>query len=89
VIDPDLEPLAFRVRPQPGECFDSWIGRVATRHEVERIELFRHLGVDTRLARFGLARGKTGLDVQEHADATNLVERLAWAAIRLKLAFYS
>lgn len=78
MIDPDLEPLAFRVRPQPGECFDSWIGRVAARHEVNRIELFRHLGIETRLARFDLVRGRFGLDGQKHADSKNLVDRLAW-----------
>jgi hypothetical protein len=79
VTDPDLEPLAFRVLPQPGECFDSWIGRVAGRHEVDRTELFRHLGIETRLARFDLVGGEKGIGGKESSDAINLVARLAWA----------
>jgi hypothetical protein len=43
----------------------------------EWIELFCHLGIETRLAQFDLTHGKMGLGGEEHADATNLVDRLA------------
>src|SRR3546814_4788353 len=29
----EIEPLAFRVRPLPEECFESWLRRLAARHE--------------------------------------------------------
>ena len=78
-LDVDPEPLAFRVRPQPGEGFDSWIARVATRHEVNRTELFRHLGIEAQLAQLDLARGERGLGKEHCQAAGHLIERLAWA----------
>jgi hypothetical protein len=81
VIDLGLEPepLAFRVRPQPQECFDSWIDRLAAAHETNRITLFGHLGIDRGLAGIDLARGGEGLAGRWHGAFDHLVARLAWA----------
>src|SRR3546814_16228943 len=49
------EPLAFRVRPLPEECFESWLRRLAARHETTPKALFRHLGIDAALADRDLA----------------------------------
>ena len=73
------EPLAFRVKPFPVECFDSWLDRVAARHEVDRARLFRHLDIEVRLALIDLAPGATGLDKQLSANFDQMVARLAWA----------
>ncbi len=45
----EIEPLAFRVRPLPEECFESWLRRLAARHETTPKALFRHLGIDAAL----------------------------------------
>ena len=55
------EPLAFRVRPQADECFDSWVDRLAGAHDTDRAGLLRHLGLDPALARIDLACGRGGL----------------------------
>jgi hypothetical protein len=73
------EPLAFRVRPLPQECFDSWIERLATAHETDRRGLFGHLGIVPTLASLDLARGYLGLDPVWHEPFAMMVERLAWA----------
>ena len=73
------EPLAFRVRPQADECFDSWIDRVAAAHEIARPALFRHLGIDETLARQDLARGTSGLGFAEYLRVHHMIEQLAWA----------
>src|SRR3546814_9098883 len=46
-----IEPLAFRVRPLPEECFESWLRRLAARHETTPKALFRHLGIDAEIGR--------------------------------------
>ena len=51
----EIEPLAFRVRPLPEECFESWLRRLAARHETTPKALFRHLGIDAALADRDLA----------------------------------
>lgn len=76
---PERTPLAFRVRPQPDECFDSWLDRIVHRHETTRKILFRYLDVDPNLADFDLARGKLGLPTRQHAAFDGLVAGLGWA----------
>ena len=73
------EPLALRIRPLPDECFDSWIGRVATSHEMTRAELFRHLDIEPRLAHFDLARGRFGLNISDSWAFEHMLNQLAWA----------
>lgn len=72
-------PLAFRVRPLPDECLDSWLDRIVIRHETSRKALFRYLDVDPHLADYDLARGKRGLPLQHHAAFDGLVAQLGWA----------
>lgn len=73
------QPLAFRVRPQTDECFDSWIDRVAAAHETTRPELFRHLGLETKLASMDLARGTCGLANEQYFAVYQMIGQLAWA----------
>ena len=73
------QPLAFRVRPQADECFDSWIDRVAAAHETTRLALFRHLGLETALASMDLARGTRGLANEQYFAADQMIGQLAWA----------
>lgn len=79
VVVHEAEPLAFRVRPQPNEAFDSWMDRLTARHEVTRAELFRHLGCDPRLGARDLARGWHGLMEADYPAFYQLIETLAWA----------
>lgn len=76
---PERTPLAFRVRPQPAEGFDSWLDRIVRRHETSRRTLFRYLDVDPDLANYDLARGKLGLPARHHATFDGLVAGLGWA----------
>ena len=71
----EIEPLAYRVRPMAGECFESWLQRLAARHETTRKALFAHLGIETVLAACDLASSAYGT-AQRHRV---MVERLAWA----------
>ena len=73
------EPLAYRVRPLAEECFDSWIERVAAAHETTRSGLFRHLGIDGRLAGCDLARGTSGVAGEHHVAVYQMVGQLASA----------
>lgn len=73
------QPLAFRVRPQADECFDSWIDRVAAAHETTRPALFRHLGLETGLASMDLARGTCGLANEQYFAVYQMIGQLAWA----------
>jgi hypothetical protein len=73
------QPLAFRVRPQADECFDSWIDRVADAHEATRITLFRHLGVDAALAALDFARGMRGIPIDQQFAVHQMIGQLAWA----------
>lgn len=73
------QPLAFRVRPQTDECFDSWIDRVAAAHETTRPELFRHLGLESALASMDLARGTCGLANEQYFAVDQMIGQLAWA----------
>ncbi len=72
----EIEPLAFRVKPMPEECFESWLSRLAARHDTTRKALFRHLGIEPALAGRDLASSADG-DPGWHR---NIVSRLAWAA---------
>ncbi len=71
----EIEPLAFRVRPLAGECFESWLHRLAARHETTRKALFSHLGIETALATCDLASLADGTAERRRV----IVERLAWA----------
>jgi hypothetical protein len=73
------QPLAFRVRPQADECFDSWIDRVAAAHETTRPALFRHLGLESALATMDMARGTRGLAVDQYFAVDQMIGQLAWA----------
>lgn len=75
----EAEPLALRVRPQAEECFDSWIERVAVAHETTQGALFRHLGIDAKLASQDLARGTSGVALEHHFAVNRTVGQLAWA----------
>ena len=77
--DDDRHPLALRIRPQPSECFDSWIERVAAAHEVTRAGLFGHLKIDASWASRDLAAGRQGLARDLHRSFDEVVHRLAWA----------
>lgn len=72
----EIEPLAYRVKPMPEECFESWLRRLAARHETTHHALFRHLGIVEAHATRDLASRAEGLMDQHMA----VVERLAWAA---------
>jgi hypothetical protein len=80
----EREPLAFRVKPLPGECFDSWLQRLAARHETTRKALFCHLGIKKGLADRDLASSADGYAERRKA----MVERLAWAAAVPEKAIY-
>lgn len=71
----ELEPLAFRVKPLPEECFESWLRRLAERHDTTPKALFRHLGIDAALADSDLASSSAGSPEPRRA----MIERLAWA----------
>lgn len=73
----EREPLAFRVKPLPGECFESWLRRLAERHETTRKALFRHLGIETALADCDLASSADSYPEGRIA----MVGRLAWATM--------
>lgn len=73
----DIEPLAFRVKPLPEECFESWLRRLAECHDTTPKALFRHLGIDAALADRDLASSAAGAAEPRHA----MVERLAWATM--------
>lgn len=73
----DIEPLAFRVKPLPEECFESWLRRLAERHDTTPKALFHHLGIDTALAHRDLASSAAGRPEQRQV----MVERLAWATM--------
>jgi TniQ len=73
----EREPLAFRVKPLPGECFESWLRRLAERHETTRKALFRHLGIETALADCDLA-SSADWDPERRIA---MVGRLAWATM--------
>ena len=75
----EIEPLAFRVRPLAGECFESWLHRLAARHETTRKALFSHLGIETALATCDLASLADGTAERRRV----IVERLAWATALL------
>lgn len=77
VLEP--QPLAFRIRPQADECFDSWIDRVAAAHETTRTSLFRHLGIEASLAGLDLARGTCDLSIDQHFAVYQMIGQLAWA----------
>lgn len=72
----EIEPLAYRVKPLPEECFESWLSRLAARHETTRHALFRHLGIEEARATCDPASRAEGRPDQRMA----VVERLAWAA---------
>lgn len=72
----DLAPLAFRVLPQPEEFFDSWLDRLAQRHDTSRNDLFEFLGLEAGIARLDLA---SGLETIASAASIVVIERLAWA----------
>ncbi len=71
----EREPLAFRVKPLPAECFESWLRRLAERHETTRKALFRHLGIDKALGDRDLASSADG----KRERCKTMVEKLAWA----------
>lgn len=71
----EREPLAFRVKPLPEECFESWLRRLAERHETTRKALFRYLGIETVLADYDLA---SSADCEPERSIA-MVGRLAWA----------
>jgi TniQ len=73
------QPLAFAVKPQPDEAFDSWMIRLAERHQIRVVDLFRHLKCDPELAKFDLARGKLGLPLRLHSAFDSLIEEISWA----------
>lgn len=75
----EAQPLAFRVRPQVDECFDSWVDRVASAHETTRASLFRHLGIEAALAGMDLARGTRDLSNDQHLVVDQMIGQLAWA----------
>ena len=71
----EREPLAYRVKPLSGECFESWLQRLAERHETTRKALFRHLGIEPALADADLASSAAC----EPERRIAMVGRLAWA----------
>ncbi|WP_066553241.1 TniQ family protein [Sphingobium sp. TKS] len=73
----EIEPLAFRVKPLPEECFESWLRRLAERHDTTSKALFHHLGIDAALAGRDLASLTAGVPEQRQV----MVERLAWATM--------
>ncbi|MGG6288072.1 TniQ family protein [Leptolyngbya sp. AN03gr2] len=71
----EIEPLAYRVRPLPEECFGSWLQRLSVRHDATLRQLFAHLGIPQPWAMRDLtAWGALGL-----AQRMLLVERLSFA----------
>ncbi len=71
----EIEPLAYRVKPLPGECFESWLRRLTERHETTRRALFRHLGIENALTDYDLASSAA----TEPERRMALVSRLALA----------
>lgn len=73
----EIEILAYRVKPLPGECFESWLRRLTERHETTRKALFRHLGIETALADYDLGSSADWDPERRMA----MVARLAWATM--------
>lgn len=71
----EIEPLAYRVRPIAGECFESWLQRLAARHETTRKALFEYLGIESALVARDPASSAGGALDRHKA----MVARLAWA----------
>jgi hypothetical protein len=71
----DIEPLAYRVRPLPEECFGSWLQRLSAKHEATPRQLFAHLGIPQPWA----TRDLTAWGALDVAQRVQLVERLAFA----------
>src|SRR3546814_4755139 len=78
----EIEPLAFRVRPLPEECFESWLRRLAARHETTPKALFRHLGIDAALADRDLA--VSPVRSEEHTSELQSLMRISYAVFCLK-----
>lgn len=82
--DLEFEPLAFPIKPRKGEAYDSWIGRLTSKHEVTRAQLFAHLKCNPKLASRDLARGwQTFSSKTEWGDFGTLVASLA-DAVRVR-----
>jgi len=71
----DIEPLAYRVRPLPEECFGSWLQRLSAKHEATPRQSFAHLGIPQPWA----TRDLTAWGALDVAQRVQLVERLAFA----------
>lgn len=71
----DLEPLAYRVRPLPEECFGSWLQRLSAKHDATPRQLFAHLGIPQPWA----MRDLTAWGSLDLAQRMLLAERLAFA----------
>lgn len=78
-LELERERLAFCVRPQKDEVFDSWVNRLAARHEVTLAGLFGHLDCACELASLDLVRGMQSLAPRHRGDFHKLIDELAWA----------
>ena len=81
-----LQRLAFRVRPEIDETFDSWLNRLLSRHEVDLRDLLRHLGCDPRLAEQWLGGGHKNVRHDLHDSYEHFLDMVAWAVDAEKLA---
>ena len=74
-----LQRLAFKVTPEKRETFDSWLGRLLTRHEIDLRGLLRHLGCDVRLVGKHLGAGHKGVRKHLRASYDEMLGMLAWS----------
>lgn len=70
-----IEPLAYRVRPLPEECFGSWLQRLSAKHEATPQQLFAHIGIPKAWAK----RDLTAWGCLDLSQRVQLIERLAFA----------
>lgn len=74
-----LQRLAFRVTPEDGETFDSWLNRLLARHETDLRSILRHLGCDLRLLREPLGQGHQGVRKDLRTSYNEMLDMLSWA----------
>lgn len=74
-----LQRLAFRITPEKRETFDSWLGRLLSRHEIDRRGLLRHLGCDVRLVGEHLGAGHKGVRKHLRTSYDEMLDMLAWS----------
>jgi|GEM_PF-3370651 hypothetical protein len=75
----DRQRLAYRVKPQRVECFNSWMSRLLEKHTITLAQLIGHLECDPELAKFDLALGLRAVPDDLYAEFDKFLSELAWS----------